>query len=865
MKLIVFCFTFLLVASLSEQCDIPDIDRLDCLPVGHGNIEEECAALGCCYQIPQTLMSQPHCYFPKNFGYSMSDMKHEDGKDIATLSKHEDTKIPYPNPVNKLHLEATYETKSRLHIKITDAENSRFEVPITLPKSENIPTETDYKIDYKEDPFAFHISRTSTGASIFDSSIGGFIYSDQFIQLSTRLPSKRIFGLSEHSGIPIQLDLNWNTVSIWPHDAPCPNGYNNLYGHHPFYMGMDKDENAYGILLYNSNAMDVILQPTPALSFRTIGGIIDLYIFMGPTPEDVVEQYTSLVGKPFLPPVWGLGFQLCRYGYDSLEKMKTVHDRMKKYEIPYDVQWNDIDAFDQCHIFTYNKKDFEGLPEFIKQLHDENMKYVVMIDPAFPEDYFVGDSAKKYNILIRDSNGKDFYKVTQWAGTEVIGDYTHPNATFWLKEMLDIYRKDIPLDAAWIDMNELAVNTVNPCNDNALNNPPYVPHVVGGHLYSNTACMDTLHYNDELHYNIHSVYAYFQAKTTLERVQEATGKRSYDISRASFVGQGKYGGHWGGDNFSTWDQMKSSIWTTTMYNMYGIPYVGVDICGFLGTADAELCTRWTQLGAFYPFSRNHNVAGAPDQDPAVYGEEVAIRMRNALTVRYTLLPYLYTLMFKSHITGNTVVRPLFFNYPHDSIAYSIDEQMMWSDAILINPVLQPNVTSIHSYFPAGKWYSWWNKETIIETEGEWRDDHVTMDSIPIYVKGGNVLVTQSPKTTVFETRKSNITIEVYLDKNMEAVGEYYIDDGDSIDPYEKQEYSHFIIEHKKQKFSITADMNNYKDIPVVNTVLFYGFNTKPSFVFVNQKQFKPDFKDGVLIFDALDGNIFDGVTIQWRY
>ncbi|KAK8792779.1 hypothetical protein WA158_004943 [Blastocystis sp. Blastoise] len=865
MKLFVLCFVFLLASSLSDQCDIPDIDRLDCLPVIHGDIQEDCASHGCCYMPAQSNMGQPWCYLPKNFGYSTSELKREERKDTATLLKHEETNIPYPNPVNKLHLETIYETDKRLHIKITDSEKARFEIPIELSKSEEKPENIDYSVDYKEETFSINVSRVSTGATIFDTSIGGFMYSDQFIQLATRLPTNKIYGLGEHTGIPLLLDINWKTITIFPHDATCPNGYHNLYGHQPFYMGLDKDNNAYGVLFYNSNAMDIILQPTPALTFRTIGGIIDIYIFMGPTPEEVVEQYTSLVGKPFLPPVWGLGFQLCRWGYNSLEAVKTVHDRMRKYEIPYDIQWNDIDAFDQCHIFTYNKKEFAGLPEFIQQLHDENMKYVIMIDPAFPEDYYVADSAKKYNILMRDPDGKGFYKVTQWAGTEVISDYTHPNATFWLKEMLETYRKDIPIDAAWIDMNELGVNTVTPCAENNLNNPPYLPNVYGGKLTANTACMDTLHYNDQLHYNMHSLYAYYEAETTLKRMQEATGKRSFDISRSSFVGQGKFGGHWGGDNDSNWGHLKDSIWTTTMFNMYGIPFVGVDICGFSGTTNAELCTRWTQLGAFYPFSRNHNAIGSPDQDPAAFGDEVAVHMRDALNVRYTLLPYLYTLMFKSHITGNTVARPLFFNYPQDSETHAIDEQMMWSDAVLINPVLKPNVTSIHSYFPAGKWYSWWNKETIIETEGEWKDEPVTIDNIPIYVKGGHILITQPPKPTVFDTRKGNVTIEVFLDKNMEATGEFYIDDGDCIDPYENNQYSHFTMEHKKQKFSITTVAENYKDIPSVNTVLFYGFNNKPSFVFVNQKQFTPVYKDGVLIFDALQGDIFKGVTIQWRY
>ncbi|KAK8799491.1 hypothetical protein WA158_006040 [Blastocystis sp. Blastoise] len=862
----IILFTLLLCCvHAQDQCNIPDLERLDCIPNYKGDAKSECDNRGCCWMVPKDSMGQPWCYFPKNYGYFTDTIKHEENKDTATLHKQEGFSYPYPDPVNNLYMETTYETNTRIHIKIIDAENDRYEVPIQLPTGEEERRDNiTYKIEYKRSPFSFKISRQSNNISIFNTEIGGFTYSNQFIQLSTYLPSSILYGLGEHSGIPLQLDTHWNTITIFSHDANCPQGYQNLYGHQPFYMGIDSNGDSYGVLFYNSNAMDIILQPTPALSFRTIGGIIDLYIFMGPTPEDVVEQYTTLVGKPFLPPVWGLGFQLCRYNYGNLNHIQEVHERMEKYDIPYDVQWSDIDSLDKCYIFTYDKVKFEGLPLFIDKLHNEQRKYVVIIDPSFPENYFVGDSAKHYDVCMKTADGKENYLVQQWAGTELVSDYLHPNITYWLEDMLNIYRKDVPIDAVWIDMNELSFDPSIPCLNNTYNNPPYLPNVIGGKLTTFTACMDALLYPKQLHYNVHSVYSYIQSKVMLETMQKITGKRSFDISRGSFVGQGHFGGIWGGDNQSTWEQLKSSIWTVTMFNMYGIPFSGVDICGFQRDTNEELCTRWTQFGAFYPFSRNHN-AGSIDQDPAAFSSEAAIIMRNALLMRYHLLPYLYTLMFKSHITGNTVARPLFFNYPHDSTTYSIDEQMMWSDAILINPVLQPNVTSIHSYFPAGKWYSIWNKETIIETEGEWRDDHVTINNIPVYVKGGNILVTQSPKTTVFETRKSNITIEVYLDKNMEAVGEYYIDDGDSIDPYEKQEYSHFLFEHKKQKFSITTDINNYKDIPVVNTVLFYGFNTKPSFVFVNQKQFKPDYINGTLIFDSLAATIFDGVTIQWRY
>jgi len=99
--------------------------------------------------------------------------------------------------------------------------------------------------------------------------------------------------------------------------------------------------------------------------------------------------------------------------------------------------------------------------------------------------------------------------------------------------------------------------------------------------------------------------------------------------------------------------------------MFGIPYVGADICGFMGNTTDALCQRWMELGAFYPFSRNHNSIGLMDQDPASLSESVQNASRKALNIRYKLLPYLYTLFYKSHTDGNTVVRPLYHEYVNE--------------------------------------------------------------------------------------------------------------------------------------------------------------------------------------------------------
>lgn len=143
-------------------------------------------------------------------------------------------------------------------------------------------------------------------------------------------------------------------------------------------------------------------------------------------------------------------------------------------------------------------------------------------------------------------------------------------------------------------------------------------------------------------------------------LHEATGKRGFVLSRSTYPSSGRYAAHWLGDNDSNWEQLRQSIIGMLEFSLFGLSFVGADICGFRGNTNAELCRRWFVLGAYSPFSRSHNDIGSIDQDPAVWAErgnpEVTEAARLALRTRYQLLHYLYTRFYLSHITGETLVR-----------------------------------------------------------------------------------------------------------------------------------------------------------------------------------------------------------------
>ena len=224
------------------------------------------------------------------------------------------------------------------------------------------------------------------------------------------------------------------------------------------------------------------------------------------------------------------------------------------------------------------------------------------------------------------------------------------------------------------------------------NRPPYAPGAPGASMVQKTIDMAASHIVSGIpqpHYNVHNMYGHSEMQATCAALQAVRpNARCFVISRSTFLSSSRHGGHWLGDNTATWYDLQASISGILAMNMFGMPFVGADICGFNGNTTAELCTRWMQLGAFYPFSRNHNSIGMKSQEPYVFGDDTTRRCRFALNIRYTLLPYLYSLLANASATGSPVARPLFFEFPEDLNAWSFSEtQFMWGSALLVTPAL----------------------------------------------------------------------------------------------------------------------------------------------------------------------------------
>ncbi|XP_025230322.1 maltase-glucoamylase, intestinal-like, partial [Theropithecus gelada] len=568
-----------------------------------------------------------------------------------------------------------------------------------------------------------------------------------FIRISTRLPSKYLYGFGETEHTSYRRDLEWHTWGMFSRDQP-PGYKKNSYGVHPYYMGLEEDGSAHGVFLLNSNAMDVTFQPLPALTYRTTGGVLDFYVFLGPTPELVTQQYTELIGRPVMVPYWSLGFQLCRYGYQNDSEIASLYDDMVAAQIPYDVQYSDIDYMERQLDFTLSPK-FAGFPALINRMKADGMRVILILDPAISgnetQPYPAFTRGLEDDVFIKYPNDGDIVWGKVWpdfpgvvvnesldwdSQVELYRAYVafpdffrNSTAKWWKREIEELYNnpqnpeRSLKFDGLWIDMNEPSsfVNgAVSPgCRETSLNRPPYMPYLESRDrgLSSKTLCMESQQILPDgspvQHYNVHNLYGWSQTRPTYEAMQEVTGQRGVVITRSTFPSSGRWAGHWLGDNTAAWDQLKKSIIGMMEFSLFGISYTGADICGFFQDAEYEMCVRWMQLGAFYPFSRNHNTIGTRRQDPVSWDAAFVNISRNVLQTRYTLLPYLYTLMYKAHTEGVTVVRPLLHEFVSDQVTWDIDSQFLLGPAFLVSPVLERNARNVTAYFPRARWYDYY--------------------------------------------------------------------------------------------------------------------------------------------------------------
>ncbi|GAB6021373.1 hypothetical protein CHUAL_003981 [Chamberlinius hualienensis] len=904
--LVVIFLHFSLSVALESRCFAGDKDlnnRFDCLPdinvtkTGSLSASIQCTIRGCCWspvdltkfnlsgpqdaQYPENRypihIGPPPCYYSSNQQPYYQFTKTIDVENtinrgkvaVGQLKKNLVIFPPFSNNFENVKIEVFPQSNTRLRIKISDASKSRYEVPVPIlsPPNDNFDN-PNYEIEFGKD-FGFAVSRKDTGETIFNATVGNWILADQFLQLSAILPTQLLYGLSQ-SHDSFARSFNWQkcplfAVGLFPD-----------YGSHPFYLSIEKSGKTHGVFLFNSNPMDVILQPTPAVTYRVIGGVLDFYFFFGPTPEEVIQQYNQLIGIPTMIPYWSLGFHLNRYGYGTLNNTMSTWKRNVEAGIPFDVQWNDIDFMDVGYkIFTYNNVTFKGLPEFVNTLHQNNMRYIVITDAgiAATPGYGTYDRGLQADVFIKNYTG-GFANGKVWPNVSVFTDFTHSNvSSYWTNEY-EIFHSLIAYDGSWIDMNEVTTfssgSIYSKCPQTKWDNPPYVPEVYGNALDYFTICMSS-QLQGGVEYNLHSLYGFTMSIKTHKALETVLGKRAFVLTRSTAPGNGKYSAHWTGDVYSSWQDLQQVIPSILNMNLFGIPMVGSDICGFRRNTTFELCQRWTQLGAFQPFARNHNEIDTIDQDPAAMGPEMVSIFKNAFNLRYTILPFMYTQFYRVTTRGGTVIRPLFFEFLNDSNTYFIQDQFLWGKELMIFPILEEGMTTVDVYFPEALWYFWPDIQSVVKSNGKRiQVDLSDPKAVSVAIRGGSIIPTQQANTTTNISRKNKFGLIIALDEKQEALGELFWDDGDSIDTLGNGHYS--LLNFTVKQNYLRSQVLHYYNVPdtdfVLKDVTVMGMTQKPIKIVVNNapvSNFNYDANLQCLRLEDLSVPLSKTFSIDWSY
>ncbi|KAK4251780.1 glycoside hydrolase [Corynascus novoguineensis] len=884
-------------------------------------------------------------------GYKASNVRNTKNGFIAHLDLAGPACNVYGTDVEHLAFSVEFQDDDRLHVEIQPRyigpENETWFllpeelVPRPSAREASLHGRNDLAVNWSNDPtFSFTVTREVTGDILFSTEGKILVYENQFIEFVSALPENyNLYGLGEviHG---FRLGNNFTRTLFAADVADAVDA--NIYGSHPVYLDTryfttdgsgkltyvsDATEKTaeyvsytHGVFLRNAHAQEVLLQSS-GITWRTMGGSIDLYFYSGPKAADVIKSYQqSTIGLPAMQQYWTLGFHQCRWGYDSWAAMEEVVDNFAKFEIPLETIWADIDYMKRYRDFENDpvRFSYDDGAQFLDKLHGKHQHFVPIVDSAIyapnPEDpgdaYPPYDRGVKADAFMLNPDGSIYYGAV-WPGYTVFPDWVGAvlngsgTIDWWIDELCR-WSEKVAFDGLWIDMSEVASFCVGSCGTGNLTLnpvhppfelpgeagnlvlkypegfeltnssealsatsslrrqeaasptkvsptsyyrttptpgvrnvdwPPYVINNFHGDLAVHAISPNATHHGGYLEYDFHNLFGHQILNATYQALLKIfEGKRPFIIGRSTFAGSGKWAGHWGGDNEASWAHMYFSIPQALSFSLFGVPMFGVDTCGFGGNSGHELCSRWMQLSAFFPFYRNHNILGAIPQEPYVWAA-VADAAKTAMRIRYALLPYIYTLMARASLEGSTVMRALAWEFPDEPWLAGADRQFMLGPAVMVTPCLEQGATTVEGIFPGINqktvWYDWYTAKAVPGDilPGQNVTIEAPLGHIPVYLRGGSVVPVQEPGMTTAESRKNPWGLLVALDPEGSAEGELYLDDGESLEP-EAVTWVHFFA----TRTSITAvPKGDYVDSNTFGNATVMGLVNEPVRIWLNSR------------------------------
>lgn len=703
--------------------------------------------------------------------------------------------------------------------------------------------ETAQHIDVVTDAVTVHIQRDPCRVSFItpdgrvcaaDDSSKGMVWDGEAIACWKQIgEQEHFFGLGE-KGLPLDKRgasvVNWNS-DVFEHEPWT----DPLYQAHPMFISLERGH-SYGLFFDNSwrTWFDLGKTSRESYAFGADGGEMNYYFIPGPTPTDVLQRFARLVGTSPLPPLWALGYQQCRWSYESATRVRKIAKEFRRRRIPCDVIYLDIDYMDGYRCFTWNGKTFPKPAELMKELRKQGFRVVTILDPGIKQDpnYKVYQTGLSDDHYCRMPDGK-VYIGKVWPGESAFPDFTREATRQWWGEQYRVLLDD-GIAGFWNDMNEPADFT-SPDK----NTPLAMQHDMDGQPADHRAA--------------HNIYGLQMARSTFEGVlEQRPDERPFVLTRAGFTGVHRYAAVWTGDNLSSWDHLRMSVPMLLNMGVSGMVFTGADVGGFREYPSAELYTRWMQLGVFYPLCRTHT-CGGPEQDPFAFGKKHEALNRRAIELRYRLLPYLYTEMEHASRDGLPVMRPLFVDYPEHPDVHKSAYEFMFGRHMFVAPVMEENASFRKVRLPVGQWWMW-NPETdqITEQLGELEREQVTsvytgrdvavekkipvkLDAIPIFVKPGAVVPMRDVCQHTGARSTDSLLLSIFPGV---GGGEFYDDDGQS-HAYREGQFTReeYVVsaEGESRRFELIRRSGEASIAPKQHSLKFLGIKRAPSVVKRDEK------------------------------
>ncbi len=676
--------------------------------------------------------------------------------------------------------------------------------------SENVYFKTEgISITIKKEPF--QISYAYKGKSII-SEKKGYVKNDSLETIQFNLKSDEVL----YGGGARALGMNrrGNRLELY---NKAHYGYENRSALMNFTLPIVLSSKQYMVHFDNApiGFLDLDSKHDNTLTYETISGRKTYQVIAGDSWMELLDSYTNLTGKQPLPPRWTFGNFASRFGYHSQAETEATIAKFKEEKIPVDAVILDLYWFGKTMKGTMGNlqvekdsfPDFKGMTSKFKK---QGVKTVVITEPFILKTSKRWEEAVEKEVLAKDSIGNP-YRYDFYFGNTGLIDIYNPKGKSWF---WNIYKEiaNLGVEGVWGDLGEPEVH------------PSDLLHATG------TA--------DE----VHNIYGHDWARLIYEGYSsDYPNKRPFILMRAGAAGSQRFGMiPWSGDVNRTWGGLQSQTEIALQMSMQGLAYMHSDLGGFAGAnLDDELYTRWLQYGVFQPVYRPHAQEEVP-AEPVFRELKTKALAKQAIELRYKLLPYNYTLAFQNSQTGAPLMRPLLFEETNNEQVLTNASTYLWGNDFLVTPITEKGATSVKMYFPkTNHWFNFYTDEKV--TGGQTEKIKTKENSIPTYVRGGAFIPMAKPMQSTDEYKGAIFDLHYYFDASVaKSNRKLYNDDGKTRKAFEKGDYELLEFESETKKNSLVLEFkaklgSNYSITTKTITVEIHNFPKAPKRVKVNKK------------------------------